>query len=481
MILAIDQGTTGTTCLVLDGDLRVLGRGYARVPQSFPRPGWVEQEPREILASVEAAAAVALGDAGVAAAELDAIGIANQRETTVVWDRASGEPLHRAIVWQDRRTAERCRELPLALLRERTGLVADPYFSATKLEWILRELGPEARRPEVAFGTVDAWLVWNLTRGERFVTDVSNASRTLLYDVRRLAWDDDLLALFGVGRELLPEVVASSGEIGEARLAGATIPIRGLAGDQQAALVGQACVEPGQGKATYGTGGFLLVNAGADAAPPPAGLLLTLQAQTGVRPPGYALEGSILSVGAAIDWLVDGLGLADSPADADALARSVSGNAGVYFVPALSGLGAPHWQPHARGLVAGLTPGAGRAHLARAALEAVAYQTRDVLDLLPDAATALRVDGGVTASGFAMQFLADVAGIPVHVAAEREATAVGAAALAALATGALDSPAALTGLWRARVVYEPRRSRDEADRLHAGWTDAVARALAPAS
>ncbi len=480
MILAIDQGTTGTTCLVVDGDLRVLGRGYAPVPRYFPQPGRVEQEPREILASVEAATAAALADAGVAAADLDAIGIANQRETTVVWDRASGEPLHRAIVWQDRRTAERCRELPLALLRERTGLVADPYFSATKLEWILRELGPGTRRPGVAFGTVDAWLVWSLTRGERFVTDVSNASRTLLYDVRRLAWDDELLALFGVGRELLPEVVASSGEIGEARLAGATIPIRGLAGDQQAALVGQACVEPGQGKATYGTGGFLLVNTGADAAPPPAGLLLTLQAQTGARPPGYALEGSILSVGAAIDWLVDGLGVADSPADADALARSVPGNAGVYFVPALSGLGAPHWRPDARGLVAGLTPGAGRAHLARAALEAVAYQTRDVLDLLPDAATALRVDGGVTASGFAMQFLADIAGVPVHVAAEREATAVGAAALAALATGALDA-AALAGLWRARVVYEPARSRDEADSLHAGWTDAVARALAPAS
>jgi glycerol kinase len=477
VILAIDQGTTGTTCLVLDGGLRVLGRGYARVPQHFPRPGWVEQEPGDLLASVEAAAGASLRDAGVSARELDAVGIANQRETTVVWDRATGEPLHRAIVWQDRRTAERCRELPAGLLRERTGLVPDPYFSATKLEWILRELGPEARRPGLAFGTVDTWLVWKLTRGGRFVTDASNASRTLLYDVRRLAWDDELLALFGVAAELLPEVVASSGEIGEAELAGAAIPIRGLAGDQQAALVGQACVEPGQGKATYGTGGFLLVNAGADATPPAPGLLLTLQAQLAGHAPGYALEGSILSVGAAIDWLAGGLGLLESAAEADALARSVADNAGVHFVPALSGLGAPHWRPEARGLVSGLTPGANRAHVARAALEAVAFQTRDVLDLLPVRATALRVDGGVTASGFAMQFLADVAGIPVHVAAEREATAIGAAALAALGSGTLDSPAALRELWRASVVYEPTRSADEAAALHAGWAVALERAL----
>jgi glycerol kinase len=475
VILAIDQGTTGTTCLVVDGSLAVLGRGYARVPQHFPRPGWVEQEPADLLASVEAATAAALADAGVTAADLDAFGIANQRETTLVWDRRTGEPRHRAIVWQDRRTADRCRELPADLVRERTGLVPDPYFSATKLEWILRELGPD--RAGLAFGTVDTWLVWNLTRGERFLTDASNASRTLLYDVTRLRWDEELLALFGVEPELLPEVVASSGELGEAELGGRRIPIRGLAGDQQAALLGQACVEAGQGKATYGTGGFLLVHAGAEPEPPPDGLLLTLTARIGEEAQGYALEGSILSAGSALDWLADGLGLIGSAAEADALARSVDGNGGVYLVPALAGLGAPHWQPDARGLIAGLTAATTKAHVARAALEAVAYQTRDVVDRMPHPATALRVDGGVTRSAFAMQFLADVLGIPVHVAAEREATAMGAAALAACASGTLAGPEELAARWRASAVYEPARGRDEADALHAGWTAALGRAL----
>ena len=480
MILAIDQGTSGTTCLVVDPGLRVCGRGRRRVPLRFPRPGWVEQDPRELLLSVQTAAAAALADAGIAASDLDAIAIANQRETTVVWDRRSGEPLHDAIVWQDRRTSDRCRELPTELLRERTGLIPDPYFSATKLEWLLGKLGSTVDPAHVAFGTVDSWLVWKLTGGQCHVTDVSNASRTLLYDIHRLHWDDELLALFGIDRRLLPEVVPSSGPIGEAKLGGATIPIHGLAGDQQAALLGQACVEPGQGKATYGTGGFLLVNTGTRADAPPIGLLLTLQAQIGTDAPGYALEGSILAVGAAIDWLVEGLGLLASPMEADRLAGSLDDNGGVHFVPALSGLGSPHWRPDARGLLTGLTRGATRAHLARAALEAVAYQTRDLVDLLPTPLTGLRVDGGVTASAFAMQFLADMLGVPVAVAAEREATAIGAAALAALADGDLASPAELNDAWRADVVYEPARSRDEVDSLQSGWRHALDRSLATA-
>jgi glycerol kinase len=443
VILAIDQGTTGTTCLVLDDDLRVTGRGYRELPQHFPRPGWVEHDPDEIWATVTGAARDASGDPTVVA-------ITNQRETTLLWDRTTGKAVAPAIVWQDRRTADRCRELDAELIRRKTGLVPDPYFSATKLEWLLREHGSS---DGLAFGTVDSFLVWRLTDGEQHVIDVTNASRTLLVDLQTLDWDDELLALFGIPRELLPRVVGSADSIGQGELNGRTIEIRGIAGDQQAALYGQGCHAPGEGKATYGTGSFVLVHTGDDASAPPDGLLKTAAAD------GYALEGAVLTSGAAIQWLRDGLGLVRSAAETEALATSVDDTGGVHFVPALTGLGSPWWDADARGLVTGLTRGTTTAHVVRAALEAIAHQVADVVDALPDAPRVLRADGGATANAFLMQFQADLLQVPVEVAAERETTALGAAALAAgretgVAVGA---------------VYEPRRSVDEVAALRAGW------------
>ncbi|HEX7526328.1 MAG TPA: glycerol kinase GlpK, partial [Gaiellaceae bacterium] len=415
MILAIDQGTTGTTCLVVDDELRVQRRGYAELPQHFPRPGWVEHDPEEIWESVLAAAAQA-GLDGV-----DTIAITNQRETTLLWERATGRPVAPAIVWQDRRTAARCRELDASLIRERTGLVPDPYFSATKLEWLLHE----HRRPGLAFGTVDSWLVWKLTGGDVHVTDATNASRTLLASLATLDWDDELLALFGVDRALLPRIIRSDEPVGEGELLGSRFAIRGIAGDQQAALFGQGCHTAGEGKATYGTGSFVLVHTGDDASPPPHGLLKTAAAD------GYALEGAVLVSGAALQWLRDGLGVLGDAAESEALARSVDSTGGVVFVPALTGLGSPWWDAEARGLVAGITRGTTRAHLVRAALEAIAHQVADVVDALPEPPAVLRADGGASANAFLMQFQADLLGIPVEVAAERETTALGAAALAA--------------------------------------------------
>jgi glycerol kinase len=417
----------------------------------------VEHDPEEIWQSVLAAAAGALDDAGAGAADLDAIGITNQRETTLLWDRATGRAVARAIVWQDRRTAERCRELDPELMRERTGLVPDPYFSATKLEWLLRERGSSQG---LAFGTVDSWLVWKLTGGDVHVTDRTNASRTLLANLHTLDWDDELLAVFGVDRSLLPRIAASADTVGEAELLGARIPISGIAGDQQAALFGQGCHEPGQAKATYGTGSFLLVHTGADAVPPPHGLLATAAAD------GYALEGAVLVSGAAIQWLRDGLGILADAAESEALAESVDSTGGVVFVPALTGLGSPWWDPDARGLVSGLTRGTTRAHLVRAALEAIAHQVADVVDALPARPTVLRADGGAAANGFLMQLQADLLGCPVEVAAERETTALGAAALA--------------GRTRARVRvgrrYEPRHDRGDIAVGRRGWREALQRA-----
>jgi glycerol kinase len=447
VILAIDQGTTGTTCLALDDDLSVVGRGYRELPQHFPQPGWVEHDPREIWQSVVDAARDAGGDA-------DTVAITNQRETTILWDRATGEPVAPAIVWQDRRTAERCAQLDPALIRARTGLVPDPYFSATKLEWLLQEHGSA---DGLAFGTVDSWLVWQLTDGERHVIDRTNASRTLLVDLETLDWDDELLALFGVDRSLLPRIVGSAEEVGQGELNGRTVTIRGIAGDQQAALYGQGCHRPGEGKATYGTGSFVLVHTGDDASPPPHGLLKTAAAD------GYALEGAVLVAGAAIQWLRDGLGVIASAAETEALARSVESAGGVHFVPALTGLGSPWWDSGARGLVCGITRGTTRAHLVRAALEAIAHQVADVVDALPEPLAALRVDGGATQNGFLMQFQADLLGVPVEVAAEREATALGAAALAAGRESGTHVGA----------VYEPSLSRDEVETLRAGWRDAL--------
>ena len=473
MLLAIDQGTTGTTCLVVDEELRTVGRGYRELRQHFPAPGLVEHDADEIWETVVGAAGAALAGAGVAAGELRAIGIANQRETTLVWNRRTGHPIGRAIVWQDRRTAARCLQLPAELIRMRTGLVPDPYFSATKLEWLLGTAGSAG---DLAFGTVDSWLVWKLTRGAH-LTDVTNASRTMLFDIGSLEWDDELLALFGVPRSVLPEVVSSCGELAEGDLLGARLPITGIAGDQQAALFGQACFEPGQAKATYGTGSFVLVNAGVEAGEAPDGILQTVAWRLRDEAPVYALEGSVFVAGAALQWLRDGLGLLGDAAESEALARSLAGNDGVYFVPALTGLGAPHWAPEARGLLTGLTRGTRREHLVRAALEAIAFQTRDVFDAMGVPLELVRADGGGAANGFLMQLQSDLARVPVEVPAEREATALGAAALAGLGAGIWSSTGELAGKWRCSARYEPQLEEAEAELLLGGWRDAVRRTL----
>jgi glycerol kinase len=449
VILAVDQGTTGTTCLVVDDELNILRRGYAELPQHFPQPGWVEHDPEEIWQSVLAAAgAVGLDD-------VDTVAITNQRETTLLWDRTTGEPLAPAIVWQDRRTAERCRELDAGLIRQRTGLVPDPYFSATKLEWLLHEHG----RDGLAFGTVDSWLVWKLTGGEVHATDVTNASRTLLVSLETLDWDDELLAVFGVDRSLLPRIARSEEVFGEGMLLNRRVQIRGIAGDQQAALYGQGCHAAGEGKATYGTGTFVLVHTGDDATPPPHGLLKTAAAD------GYALEGAVLVSGAAVQWLRDGLGVLVDAAESEVLARSVDSSGGVVFVPALTGLGSPWWDADARGVISGITRGTTRAHLARAALEAIAHQVVDVVEALPEPPAVLRADGGATSNGFLMQLQADLLGVPVEVAAERETTALGAASLATghgarIAVGA---------------TYEPTVGPDERGSLRAAWRSALNR------
>ena len=450
-----------------------MGRGYREIRQSFPRPGWVEHDPEEIWASVEQTAAEALAGAGIGARELAAIGISNQRETTVAWERATGRALHPAIVWQDRRTAGRCAELPLPLIRERTGLVPDPYFSATKLEWILARTELPAR--ELAFGTIDSWLVWKLTGGGAHLTDVTNASRTMLLDLAAGAWDDELLALFGVDRSVLPEVVRSSGVIGEATLLGP--PIAGIAGDQQAALFGQGCFARGEAKATYGTGTFVLVALGEHMGSPAEGLLTTAAA---VPPRGaarYAAEGAVLVGGAALQWLRDGLGVIESATESERLATSVESTDGVTFVPALTGLGSPQWQPDARGLISGLTRGTTRAHLVRAALEAVAHQVADVLDALPLEVGVLRADGGAATNGFLMQLQADLAGCPVEVAADADATALGAAALAGLAVGTWSGPDEVAALIRRGARYEPRMSSDDVEHMRGEWRKALRRVL----
>jgi len=446
--LAVDQGTTGTTCLVVDGDLAVLGRGYAELPQRFPRPGWVEHDPAEIWGTVIAAAEQAIA---AARTEPDAIAITNQRETTILWERATGRPVENAIVWQDRRTAERCAELPADLVRERTGLVPDPYFSASKLEWLLHDRDAAG----LAFGTVDTWLLWKLTGGRVHATDETNASRTMLCSLETLDWDDELLSVFGVPREVLPEIRPSGALFGEGELLGRKLPIRGIAGDQQAALFAA-----GGAKATFGTGAFVLVETDA---PAPRGLLRTAAARLDGEPPRRALEGAVFVAGAALQWLRDGLGLVADAAESEALAASVPDTGGVYFVPALTGLGSPHWRPDVRGAVFGITRGTTRAHLVRAALEAAAYQTADVLGAMPRVAS-LRVDGGMTRNRWLMQFLADVLSIPVETAGEAEQTALGAALLG-------------LGVRRPSPAAERFEPRADASELYAGWRHAVARLM----
>jgi glycerol kinase len=477
VILAIDQGTTGTTCLVFDGGGAIRGRGYSEFEQHFPRPGWVEHDAGEIWSVTRRVAVQALDDAGITAAELDAIGITNQRETVVAWDPDSGEPVHRALVWQDRRTAERCDELRAAgheaLVRERTGLVIDPYFSGTKIEWLLRNAdGIDG----AVFGTIDSWLVFKLTG--RHLTDYSNASRTMLFDIRRLRWDPDLCELLGVDAARLPEPVPSAHEYGRTSELGSDVPVAGIAGDQQAALFGQACIAPGTAKNTYGTGSFVLLNTGTDAPEPGDGLLTTvawgLEQET-----DYALEASVFVTGAAVQWLRDGLGIIATAEETEGLAASLDANDGVYFVPALTGLGAPHWDPYARGTIVGLTRGTGRAHLARAALEAIAYQTVDAVRAQEAASgkrlESLKADGGAAANRWLMQFQADVLGVPVIIPEIAETTALGAAYLAGIATGAWDLEQ-VAAMWREAARYEPRMGEDERETLLAEWGRAVERA-----
>jgi glycerol kinase len=477
VILAIDQGTTGTTCLVFDREGGIVGRSYSEFEQHFPRPGWVEHDADEIWQVTRRVAAKALANAGIAGGDLDAIGITNQRETVVAWDPATGEPVHRALVWQDRRTAARCDELREAgheeLVRARTGLVIDPYFSGTKIEWLLQNV--EAARNAV-FGTIDSWLAFKLTG--RHVTDFSNASRTMLFDIRRRDWDAELCELLGVDPDSLPEAAPSSQLYGTTDAFGGDVPVAGMAGDQQAALFGQACQRPGMAKNTYGTGSFVLLNAGREAPEPAEGLLTTIAWGLGEEI-DYALEAAVFVTGAAVQWLRDGLGIIESAAETEELAASIPSNDGVYFVPALTGLGSPYWDPYARGTIVGLTRGTGRAHLARAALEAIAYQTVDAVRAQEAAAGAslevLKADGGAVANRWLMQFQANVLGAEVVVPEIAETTALGAAYLAGIATGVWDA-AQVEAMWRERARYEPLIGSEERAGMLADWRRAVERA-----
>jgi glycerol kinase len=480
MLLAIDQGTTGTTCLVFDLEGELLGRGYREFRQHFPSPGWVEHDAAEIWDVTHAVAGEALEDAGVREGELDAVGITNQRETVVAWDPATGEPLYHALVWQDRRTAARCDELRQAghlhAVRQKTGLVLDPYFSATKIEWLLRNvdgLAQRARERRAMFGTIDAWLTFKLT-GEP-VTDVTNASRTMLLDIHSGRWDEELCDLFGVPLHSLPDVRPSAGEIGRTKnFWGHAVPVAGIAGDQQAALFGQRCLEPGLAKNTYGTGSFVLLNTGTAPPPPREGLLNTIAWQIG-RSLTYAQEAAIFVTGAGVQWLRDGLGIIEEAAETEGLAASLDSNDGVYFVPALTGLGSPHWDPYARGTIVGLTRGSTRAHLARATLEAMAYQTVDAINAMDRPLAELRADGGATVNRWLMQFQADILGVPVVVPEIAETTALGAALLAGVGTGLMTlDQIGRGGSERAR--YEPEMSSDERETLLEGWASALSRA-----
>lgn len=486
LVLALDQGTTGSTALVVDEEGRVRGRGYAAVTQRYPRPGWVEHDPEELWQSALGAAGQALAEAQPGLGELAALGITNQRETTLLWERATGRPVAPAIVWQCRRTAAICEDLRRQgweeRVRERTGLVLDPYFSGTKAKWLLDAdpgLRDRAKRGELAFGTVDSWLIWKLTAGRAHVTDASNASRTSLLRLDDVAWDEELLQLFGVPRPLLPEIVPSSGVVAETTRCGpipAGAPIAGIAGDQQAALFGQGCFSTGMAKNTYGTGCFLLVQAGACRPQPGPGVLATIAWRIG-DVTWYALEGSVFVAGAAVQWLRDELGLIAEAAETEALARSVPDAAGVVVVPAFVGLGAPHWEPRGRGVIVGLTRGASRAHLARAVLEAIAHQVADVVEAMAAgsglAVAELRADGGAAANDFLLQRQADLLGIPVARPALLETTALGAAYLAGLGAGVWSSVEELTARQHIERVFQPRASQEQRRAWRADWARAI--------
>jgi glycerol kinase len=487
-VLALDQGTTSSRAIVFDEAGSVVAMAQREFRQIFPRPGWVEHDPREIWESQLAVAREVLTGAGLAAGDVAALGITNQRETTLVWDRATGEPVANAVVWQDRRTAEACAELKRAgheeLFRARTGLVLDPYFSGTKLAWLLDHV-PGAREGaeggRLAFGTIDSWLLWNLTGGRLHTTDVTNASRTLLWDLHTGEWSAELAAILGVPLGMLPEVRASSEIYGETLpdLFGAPIPIAGVAGDQQAALFGQACLAPGMVKNTYGTGCFLLMNTGGRPVRPEAGLLATPAWRLGARTE-YALEGSVFVAGAVVQWLRDGLGVIRSAAEVEALAASVPDAGGVVLVPAFTGLGAPHWDPYARGALLGITRGTTAGHLARAALEGIAFQVADVLEAMAADSgvpvAELRVDGGAAANDLLMQMQADLAGVPVVRPRVRETTALGAAYLAGLAVGVWKSPDEIAARWQAERRFAPRLDPAAAAARREQWRRGVERA-----
>ena len=492
-VLAIDQGTTGTTALLLDEEGAVTGRGYAELPQHFPQPGWVEHDGEEIWESVLQAVHAAIQSDPSGGVGIAGIGITNQRETTLVWDRFTSHPIARAIVWQDRRTAPRCDALRRANrqreIKRLTGLEIDPYFSATKLEWLLDKTPgarDRAKRGDLVFGTVDTWLLWKLTAGAVHATDFTNASRTMLFDITKRAWSDALLALFHVPPTMLPKAVPSISEFGETRdVSGLEdgIPIRGIAGDQQAALFGHGRVVAGGLKNTYGTGCFLMLHTGTKPVASRAGLLTTLAC--GPRgEAAYALEGSVFVAGAAIQWLRDGLHVIENAAESEALARSVPDAGGTYLVPAFTGLGAPHWRADARGVWSGLTRGVTRAHLARAALESIAYQTLDVVDVMAKETRtrprALRVDGGATKNDFLMQFQADILGIPIERPEHVELTALGAAYLAGIGIGMWEKGGAIPGTSEHVQVFKPALARPARERMVSGWREAVSMLLRPA-
>jgi len=488
-ILAIDQGTTSTRSIVFDDHGRIVGLARRELAQHYPAAGWVEHDAEDIWRDALATMREAIEQSALSVLEIAAIGITNQRETAVVWERSTGRPIHRAIVWQDRRTAPECGRLKgegaEMLVRERTGLLLDPYFSGTKIAWLLDQVADarsRAERGELAFGTIDSFLLWRLTGGRMHATDVTNASRTMLFDIHRGEWDEELLRLLRVPRALLPEVKDSSGVYGETEpnLLGAAIPIGGVAGDQQAALIGQACFEPGMAKSTYGTGCFMLLNTGDTPVQSRSGMLTTPAYRINGRTT-YAMEGSIFIAGAAVKWLRDGLGLIQDPAETAALAMRVPDSHGVYLVPAFVGLGAPHWKPDARALICGLTLDATRAHVARAALESVALQTLDLASAMAadgtQNAASIRVDGGMAANHWFCQFLADVVDARVERPSQVETTAMGAAFLAGLACGVWTDLAAVASTWTSGATFTPGMSRERRTALVAGWRTALRRAL----
>ncbi|HEY32439.1 MAG TPA: glycerol kinase GlpK [Dehalococcoidia bacterium] len=488
-ILAIDQGTTGSTALLIDEEGQTVSKAYREIQQIYPQPGWVEQSPNELFQASLAVAQESIQKAGVSVSQVKGIGITGQRETTIVWDRHTGEPVSNAIVWQCRRTASMCEELKQQGLdqpiKEKTGLIIDAYFSATKLRWILDHIPQgqhRAQKGDLLFGTVDSWLIWNLTGSKAHVTDYTNACRTMLFNINTLQWDRELLATLEIPEAVLPQVMPSSkvyGETASGLLGDSQIPIGAIAGDQQAALFGQACYDPGMAKNTYGTGSFVLLNTGDSPVPSQKGLITTVAWGLNDRV-SYALEGSIFITGAAVQWLRDGLRIITDAAESEAMACSVADNGGVYFVPAFVGLGAPYWDMYARGTVVGLTRGTTREHLVRATLEAIAYQTRDVVEAMEAEAglriPLLRVDGGGTANSFLMQFQADILGIPIQRTAVAETTALGAAYLAGLAVGMWRDTNEVTQRWHAADIYEPQMNTDRRETLFRNWKRAVERA-----